>query len=192
MSHSIDILEKMDNFHYSLSLTDLWALIKEDWHCHKRDWTLPGFRAVAVCRFGQWRMSIRNPLIRKPLSIFYRMLYRRVRNVYGIELPYTVELGRRVLIEHQGGIVVHGYVSIGDDCILRQGITLGNRYLEKPRDCPQLANKVNVGAGAQLLGNIHVGEGVSIGANSVVIHDVMPHSTVVGIPAKPISSKTTD
>src|SRR5687768_1114482 len=111
----------------------LWALWREDLAAHRGDWTLPGFRAVAVCRFGQWRMQIRSKFLRAPLSMIYRWLFRRCRNRYGIELPYSVQLGRRVVIEHQGAIVIHGDSVIGDDCVLRQGVTLGNRYLDRPR-----------------------------------------------------------
>jgi hypothetical protein len=81
----------------------LWQQIKEDWIAHGRDWTKPGFRAVAVHRFGVWRMGVEPKLLRAPFSILYRAMFRHVRNVYGIELPYTVQLGRRVIIEHQGG-----------------------------------------------------------------------------------------
>src|SRR5438105_4030895 len=94
----------------------LWSLIKEDHAAHDRDWTRPGFRAVAVHRFGNWRMGIRGKVLRAPFSVLYRMMFRRVRNVYGIELPYTVKLGRRVVFEHQSGIVIHGNSVIGDGC----------------------------------------------------------------------------
>ncbi|NJR69440.1 MAG: serine acetyltransferase [Synechococcales cyanobacterium CRU_2_2] len=162
----------------------LWSQIAEDWIAHGRDWTLPGFRAVAVQRFGVWRMGIRPKLWRAPVSLLYRMLYRKVRNGYGIELPYTVNLGRRVVIEHQGAIVVHGYCTIGDDCILRQGVTLGNRHLARPLDAPVLGDRVNVGAGAKLFGAIQVGDDVQVGANAVVLHDVPAGATVAGVPAK--------
>jgi len=66
----------------------LFAQIREDWQAHGRDWTKPGFRAVAVHRFGVWRMTVRPKLLRAPLSLVYRALYRRCRNVYGIELPF--------------------------------------------------------------------------------------------------------
>ncbi|MEC4812617.1 MAG: serine O-acetyltransferase [Scytonema sp. PMC 1069.18] len=167
----------------------LWQQMKEDWIAHGRDWTKPGFRAVAVHRFGVWRMKVQPKLLRAPLSILYRMLYRKVRNQYGIELPYTVKLGRRVVIEHQGDIVIHGYCSIGDDSIIRQGVTLGNRYLDRPLEAPTLGKRVNVGAGAKLFGNISVGDNTNIGANAVVLCDVPPGATAVGIPAKIISSK---
>ncbi len=167
----------------------LWAQIKEDWIAHGRDWTKPGFRAVAVQRFGVWRMKIKSKLLRAPFSIFYRSLYRKVRNTYGIELPYTVQLGRRVVIEHQSGIVIHGDCIIGDDSIIRQGVTLGNRYLDHPFDAPKLGNRVNVGAGAKIFGNVTIGDNANIGANAVVLCDIPPGATAVGIPAKIIQSK---
>ena len=168
----------------------LWQQLQEDWIAHDRDWTRPGFRAVAVQRFGVWRMKIEPLILRAPLSILYRALFRKVRNTYGIELPYTVKLGRRVVIEHQSAIVIHGYCSIGDDCIIRQGVTMGNRYLERPLDAPKLGNRVNVGAGAKIFGNVTIGDDANIGANAVVLCDVPPGKTAVGIPANVLSSKT--
>jgi serine acetyltransferase len=162
----------------------LWSKIYEDWISHGRDWTKPGFRAVAVQRFGVWRMQIQPKLLRAPFSLLYRALYRHVRNVYGIDLPYTVQLGRRVVIEHQSGIIIHGDSAIGDDCILRQGVTLGNRYTERPLEAPKLGQWVNVGAGAKILGPVWIGDHANIGANAVVLHDVPSGRTAVGIPAR--------
>ncbi|MBW4495495.1 MAG: serine acetyltransferase [Oscillatoria princeps RMCB-10] len=172
-----------------LTLRQLWEQIKEDWVSHGRDWTKPGFRAVAIQRFGVWRMGIEPKLLRSPFSILYRTLYRKVRNVYGIDLPYTVQLGRRVIVEHQGAIVIHGNCCIGDDSIIRQGVTLGNRYLHRPFDAPKLGARVNVGAGAKILGNVTIGDDANIGANAVVLSDVPPGHTAVGIPAKIFKSK---
>ena len=166
----------------------LWEQIKEDWIAHGRDCTLPGFRAVAVKRFGVWRMKIEPKILRAPFSILYRMLYRKIRNSYGIELPYTVKLGRRVIFEHQHGIVIHGYCEIGDDCVIRQGVTIGNRYLERPFEAPKLGSRVNVGAGAKILGNVNIGDDVNIGANAVVLKDIPSGMTAVGIPAKIIGA----
>jgi len=168
----------------------LWEQIKEDWITHGRDWTKPGFQAVVVQRFGVWRMQIKSLIFRAPLSFFYRMFYRKIRNTYGIELPYTVVLGRRVIVEHQHGIVIHGNSVIGDDCIIRQGVTIGNRYLDQPFEAPKLGKRVNIGAGAKILGNVTIGDDVCIGANAVVISDIPSGQTVVGIPAKIIHSKS--
>ena len=176
------------NLHPSESLT-LWQQIKEDWECHGRDWTKPGFRAVAVQRFGVWRMTVRVKLLRAPLTLLYQSLYRKVRNGYSIELPYTVELGRRVVVEHQGGIVIHGYSQIGDDSIIRQGVTLGLRHLDRLYDAPKLGQRVSVGAGAVILGNVTIEDDVNIGANAVVLSDVPAGCTAVGIPAKVIRPK---
>jgi serine O-acetyltransferase len=170
----------------------LWQQIKEDWIAHGRDWTRPGFRAVAVHRFGVWRMKVEPKILRAPFSILYRALFRKVRNTYGIELPYSVQLGRRVIIEHQSAIVIHGDCVIGDDCIIRQGVTMGNRYLERPLDAPKLGTRVNVGAGAKIFGDVTIGDGANIGANAVVLCDVPAGATAVGIPAKVLAPKSGD
>lgn len=162
----------------------LWQQIKEDWIAHGRDWTKPGFRAVAVHRFGVWRMGVEPKLLRAPFSILYRAMFRHVRNVYGIELPYTVQLGRRVIIEHQGAIVIHGQTVIGDDSVIRQGVTMGNRYLDRPTEAPRLGKRVNVGAGAKILGAVTLGDDANVGANAVVLKDVPAGKTAVGIPAR--------
>lgn len=169
--------------------SSLLRQIKEDWVAHGKDWTRPGFRAVAVHRFGNWRMRIGPKLLRAPFSVLYRMLFRRVRNVYGIELPYSVKLGRRVVFEHQGAVVIHGDVEIGDDCVIRQGVTIGNKSLDRPLDAPKLGCRVNVGAGAKVLGAVTIGDDAAIGANAVVLHDVPAGALVVGIPARPVPRK---
>ncbi|MEM9914608.1 MAG: serine O-acetyltransferase [Planctomycetota bacterium] len=169
----------------------LLAQIKEDHTAHRRDWTRPGFRAVAVYRFGVWRMGIKSKLVRAPFSVLYRFLHRRVRNGYGIELPYSAKLGRRVVIEHQSGIVIHGNAVIGDDCVIRQGVTLGIRREDQPDQAPVLGKGVSVGAGAVVLGGVHVGDGANIGANAVVLKDVPAGATAVGIPAKVIAMRET-
>ncbi|MEM7137548.1 MAG: serine O-acetyltransferase [Myxococcota bacterium] len=167
----------------------LLGQLAEDWEAHGRDWTRPGFQALAVHRFGNWRMKLKPKALRAPFSVAYRAMFRGVRNVYGIELPYTAKVGRRVVFEHQGGVVIHGGVEIGDDCVIRQGVTIGNKRLDRPNEAPTLGDGVNVGAGAKILGDVEVGAGASIGANSVVVKDVADGTAVVGVPAKPIDPK---
>jgi serine O-acetyltransferase len=89
-----------------------------------------------------------------------------------------------VIFEHQSGIVIHGRAEIGDDCIIRQGCTLGNRRITAPREAPKLGKRVNVGAGAQILGSVTIGDAAEIGANSVVLIDVPPGSLVIGVPGR--------
>jgi serine O-acetyltransferase len=128
-------------------------------------------------------MGVQPKLLRAPFSMLYRMLYRRCRNVYGIEVPYEAKIGRRVVIEHQHGIVIHGHCEIGDDCIIRQGCTLGNKTLDRPYDAPKLGKRVNVGAGAKILGAVTIGDDATVGANSVVLKDVPAGMIAVGLPA---------
>src|ERR1700722_4893790 len=171
-------------------LMGLLAQIKEDWIAHGRDWTRPGFRAIAVYRFGVWRMGIKLSVLRAPMSLIYRWKFRYCRNVYGIELPYSAKAGRRVVIAHQGASVIHGNAEIGDDSIIRQGVTLGNRTMDKPLDAPTLGKSVNVGAGAKILGAITIGDGAVIGANAVVLIDVPAGATAVGVPARILEAKS--
>ena len=167
----------------------LWQIIAEDYDANGRDWTRPGFRTLAVYRFGVWRMGIRSPIIRKFASFIYRIGFRKCRNVYGIELPYSAQIGRRVVIEHQGGIVIHGATIIGDGTIIRQGCTFGIRSLDKLDEAPQIGRQVNIGAGAVIIGNVKVGDGASIGANAVVLRDVPAGAIATGVPAKLVTRR---
>ena len=162
----------------------LWGQIAEDYRAHGRDWTKPGFRALAVHRFGVWRMGVRPKLLRAPLSVLYRIAFRRCRNVYGIELPYSATIGRNVVIEHQGGIVVHGRTVIGDGCVIRQNCTFGIRNTDDLDAAPVLGIGVDVGAGAVILGRVHLGDGAIVGANAVVLTDVPAGALAVGVPAR--------
>ncbi len=163
---------------------NLFQQIHEDWIAHGRDWTRPGFRTVAIHRFGNWKAGIKPRILRAPFSLLYGSFFRFARNVYGIELPCGVKLGRRVIFEHQSGIVIHGNAVIGDDCVIRQGVTIGNRSMDKPFEAPILEEGVHVGAGAKILGKVIIGRKVNVGANAVVLEDVPAGSTVVGIPAR--------
>jgi serine acetyltransferase len=173
-------------------LQPLVMLIREDWNAHFRDWTLPGFRAVAVHRLGAWvQHESGRGLVRGPIKIVLRrlhlMLYRYVRNQYGIELPHTVVLGRRVVVGHQSGIVIHPYATIGDDSIIRQNVTIGALSAERVEEAPVIGRRVELGAGAAILGRITIGDGSRIGPHSVVMTDVPPGSTVFVNPPRMIS-----
>ncbi len=164
-----------------------WELIREDYDAHRRDWRSPGFRAVAVHRFGNWRMGVRNPFLRAPLSMIYRALYRRGRLRGGIEVPYTAPLGRRVVIDHHSGIVLNGRVRIGNRVRIRQNTTIGVKSIDDLR-APVIGDDVDIGAGAVILGEVHVGDGAVIGANAVVLQDVPAGAVAVGVPARVVAA----
>jgi serine O-acetyltransferase len=165
-------------------------MAREDLDAHDGEWSRPGFQALLVHRFGNWRMSIASRLVRAPFSICSRTLFAAVRNFYGIELPFSARIGRRVVFEHQHGIVVHGNSVIGDDCIIRQGVTLGIRRMDRLTEAPVLGRGVNVGAGAKILGRVYVGDNADIGANAVVLEDVPAQALAIGVPARNVSRKT--
>ena len=162
----------------------LFSQIAEDWRANGRDWTCPGFRTLAVHRFGVWRMTLRAKLLRAPFSLVYRAMFRHCRNVYGIELPYSAQVGRHVVIEHQGGIVIHGASVIGDGCVIRQNCTLGIRRMSDLDAAPVLEAGVELGAGAVILGRVRIGAGARIGANAVVLGDVPAGALALGVPAR--------
>jgi serine O-acetyltransferase len=159
-------------------------LVREDYATNGRDWSAPGFRALAVHRFANWRMGIEPKILRAPMSVLARFLERYVRNHYGIELPVGVRVGRRVSIDHQSGIVIHGHTVIGDECRIRQNTTMGVRNVDDPYAAPVLGRGVDVGAGAVILGRVTIGDGASVGANAVVLQDVPPRALAIGVPAK--------
>lgn len=165
----------------------LWALLREDWRTHDRAWLDQGLWAVAVHRFGNWRMGIRPRVIRLPFSMLYQFLEKWVQWTCGITLPYTVRLGRRVRIWHHGGMVLHA-ASIGDEVHIRQNTTFGIARRDHLHQLPTIEDRVDIGCGAVVLGSITVGHDSVIGANAVVLKDVPPHSMAAGVPARVIKT----
>lgn len=163
--------------------------IREDWHTYQRDITRQGFWVMLVYRFGRWRYTIKSRWIRLPFSFLYKVLYLFIQIITGIELPCEVTVGRHFTIEHFGGIVVSGDATFGDDVIIRNGVTVGLRHTGV-RGSPTIGNRVDIGAGAKLLGPIQIGDDVAIGANAVVIKDVPANSIAVGVPARIIHKKS--
>ncbi|WP_165250294.1 serine O-acetyltransferase [Paludisphaera soli] len=159
------------------------ALLREDLRTHDGSPFEPGFWAVAVHRFGNWRMGVRPKIVRAPFSLLYRFLAAWVELIGGIHLPYTVRVGRRLRIWHHGGIVLHAR-SIGDDVHIRHCTTFGVASRDRLRAIPIIGDRVDIGCGACILGDVTVHHDSRIGANAVVIADVPPYSTAVGIPAR--------
>ncbi len=162
-----------------------WALLAEDFATHDRSLVEPGFWAVAVHRFGNWRMSVRAKILRAPLTLLYRVLFLAVNWLWGIDLPYPTKLGRRVRIWHHGGTVLSAR-SIGSDVHIRHNTTMGLRSRDDLTAKPTIEDRVDIGVGACILGDVTVGHDTVIGANSVVVKDVPPNSVVFGVPARPV------
>ena len=111
------------------------------------------------------------------------LLSQIARFCTGIEIHPGAQIGRRVFIDHGAGVVIGETAIVGDDVTLYQGVTLGGTGHERGKRHPTLRDGVFVGSNAQVLGNICIGENSRVGAGSVVLRDVPPNSTVVGVPA---------
>jgi serine O-acetyltransferase len=136
----------------------------------------PGLHAV-------WTHRITARLWRGNLRLAARLLSQMARFYTGIEIHPGAEIGRRMFIDHGSGVVIGETAIVGDDVTLYQGVTLGGTGNEKGKRHPTLLDGVFVGSSAQILGNITIGENSRVGAGSVVLRDVPPNSTVVGVPA---------
>ncbi len=160
----------------------LFPNIRADFEAHGRSIGAQGFWALVVYRFGRWRYGIRWRWLRMPFSFLYHVLYKWIQVVAGIELPCEVEIGPGIVIDHFGGIIVSGYAKLGRDCRLRNDVVIGLRNVENPV-APVLGDRVDIGAGAKILGAIRIGNDVLIGANAVVLCDVPDGCIAVGVPA---------
>ena len=167
-------------------MLDLLRQFREDLAVHDGKWGRPGFQAIALHRFGTWGRQ-QSPAFRIAAQLIHKLLFPVVRNLYGIEIPLSVKLGRRVKISHQCGIVLNGGAVIGDGCRLRHNVTigsLGNVVGRERQGAPRLEQDVYVGVGAVIIGPITVGARARIGANATVVSDVPPDVTVVPQPSQ--------
>jgi serine O-acetyltransferase len=162
--------------------------LREDWRTHERRLSRQGLWVMAVYRFGRWRYQIRWRAVRAPFSVLYKILKVLSEILTGVELPCETVVGRRFRIDHFGGIIISGDAVFGDDCIVRNGVTVGLRNTGESGS-PILGDRVDVGAGAKILGSIRIGDDVAIGANAVVLTDVPSNSIAVGVPARVLPRK---
>ncbi|HLI95476.1 MAG TPA: serine O-acetyltransferase [Candidatus Baltobacteraceae bacterium] len=137
----------------------------------------PGFHAVTMHRLVHSLYRARIPLLPRWLSNVNRFLT-------GIEIHPGAKLGSGVFIDHGMGVVIGETAQVGDNCTIYQGVTLGGTSLSHGKRHPTLENNVTVGVNAAVLGAITVGANSKIGGGSVVVKDVPPNATVVGVPAR--------
>jgi serine O-acetyltransferase len=164
-------------------------VVLEDLKSQREGLLALGFWALLVYRFGHARFVIANKFLRLPWTLVYVILNKFVEIICGITLPATAQIGRRLNIEHHGCIVIHGNTRFGDDCLIRHGVTTGNAGIADPMGAPTIGNRVEIGAGAKVLGRITIGDDAIVGANAVVVRDVPANAIVGGVPAKLIKMR---
>jgi len=175
-------------------MISLFNAIKEDFLNAKRNdpalhstfelfFNYPGLWAI-------WFYRISNRLYKKGLRFIPRFISAIGQFLTTVDIHPAATIGQRVFIDHAVGVVIGETTIIGDDVLIYQQVTLGGVSLSHGKRHPTIENNVVIGAGAKVLGNITIGEHSRIGANSVVLRDVPPHSTAVGIPARVINCDT--
>jgi serine O-acetyltransferase len=142
----------------------------------------PGLHAI-------WLHRAAHALWRRDYKLGARLLAHGNRFATGIDIHPGARIGRRVVIDHGMGIVIGETATIGSGCLLYKGVVLGGTSLERKVRHPQVGNDVVIGSNACILGAIHVGAHARIGSGSVVVRDVPPEATVVGVPARVIVPK---
>ncbi len=139
--------------------------------------TYSGFHAIFTHRMTRAMYKAKVPFLPRFISQIGKI-------VTGIEIHPGAAIGKNLFIDHGMGVVIGETTIIGNNVTLFQGVTLGGTGKEKGKRHPTLGSNIVVGAGAKVLGNIVIGDNVSIGANAVVVRDVPPNSTVVGVPGR--------
>ena len=137
----------------------------------------PGLKAVRSHRKAHWCYE-------HNLKFLARFISQRSRHRTGIEIHPGAKIGKRLVIDHGMGIVIGETAEIGDDCLIYHGVTLGGTGKDVGKRHPTIGNNVLIGTGAKVLGPFKVGDNSRIAANSVVLSEIPPNSTAVGVPAR--------
>ena len=140
-----------------------------------------GLHAIMFHRFA-------HGLYKRKWYVLARFVSQLSRFITAVEIHPGAKIGQRVFIDHGAGVVIGETAEVGDDVLLYQGVTLGGTGNVRGKRHPTIGNRVVVGAGAAILGNIRLGDDVKVGAGSVVVHSVPEGSTVVGIPARVVGA----
>ncbi|HRU39244.1 MAG TPA: serine O-acetyltransferase, partial [Candidatus Goldiibacteriota bacterium] len=149
----------------------------------------PGVHAIILHRIAHLLWIVPVPVFDWITKFFARMISAFSRFLTGIDIHPGAKIGGGFFIDHGMGVVIGETAEIGKNVLLYQGVTLGGTGKDKGKRHPTLGNDIVIGSGAKVLGPIKIGDNVKVGAGSVVIHNVPPNSTVVGIPAKVVRTR---
>ena len=184
---AIEDMDKAEKLGKKISFEPIWSdfriIFERDPAAH--NWLevlfcYPGLHALWLHRIAHW-------LYERQISFFPRLISHIARFLTGIEIHPGAKIGKGVFIDHGMGVVIGETAIIGEYSLIYQGVTLGGTGKESGKRHPTLGKQTIIGAGAKILGNIHIGDRVRVGASSVVLRDVPSDSTVVGVPGRNIS-----
>lgn len=156
-------------------------LLREDFRTHGRKLSSGGFWALAIHRFGNWRMD-RARALRAPMTLLYRIARHGATALWKMDLPYNSRIGRRVRFDHHGCVFL-GALSVGDDVVFRHAVTVGLASRHGVA-APIIGDRVEVGPGACIVGGIQVGDDAFVGANTVLTENLPARATALGNPAR--------
>jgi serine O-acetyltransferase len=179
-------LEELKNAWYS-------DLYRYEGQCSKKIFiryllVTPGYKYTFIMRLCQYLTKTEKRLI-KPVYLFFRVVLRHYTYKYGIGIEPSTNIGNGFYIGHFGSIFISPETVIGKNCNISQNVTIGQASRGRNKGHPTIGDNVYIGPGAKIIGAIHIGSNVAIGANCVVTKDIPDSSVVVGIPGRVISSK---
>src|SRR6202008_2841646 len=161
---------------------DLQAVFERDPACHSYIQAFlffKGFHALQSYRIAHWLWGQG----RKPMALFFQ---NRVSDLFAVDIHPAAQLGRGIMMDHATGVVIGETAVVGDDVSMLHGVTLGGTGKQDEDRHPKVGRGVLLSTGAKVLGNIQIGECARVGAGSVVLKPVPPHTTVAGVPARVI------
>ncbi|MGV8976632.1 MAG: serine O-acetyltransferase EpsC [Cellulomonas sp.] len=172
-----------------MSIRTFWSVLRDDLEVALREDPAARSRFEVAAAYpgvhAVWAYRLAHRMWREPgLRLPARLLSQATRAATGIEIHPAAKLGHRLFIDHGMGVVIGETAEVGDDVVLFHGATLGGRSMRRGKRHPTLGNRVVVGAGAKILGPVHIGDGAQIGANAVVVKDVPAGAVAVGVPAE--------
>lgn len=167
---------------------DLQAVLDRDSACHEL--YIPflyfkGFHALQTHRVAHWLWRQG----RESLALFFQ---NRMSNTFGVDIHPAARMGKGIMLDHATGLVIGETAVVGNNVSILQSVTLGGTGKDEGDRHPKISDGVLISAGAKILGNIRVGQGAKVGAGSVVLEDVPPHTTVAGVPAKIVGRPSCD